>query len=788
MTLRQIAQVYPQARVTVAANDIANYTTIRDEQVVSSFYPWAIQPDAAGNAQLLRWVTPIYAVILVLLAAIYRLTHVRLHPWRDPQRRRTLDAYYEADVVMACGGGYLFASAGAGSWFLILWLIAAFGCMLGKPTVLLPQSIGPLGAAWQCRLVRWLVNRSVLTLVREQTSYDFLRGIGADEKRIRIHPDIAFDFDGEAPHAPRPTPHTPRIGLTLLNWVAQGNQGFGQNDYEAAAIALINHIGAQGGKVYLFAQVRGPFFADDDRVVAERILAQVNPAYVEWCESAISSEALIARYAEMDAFVATRLHSAIFAMNRGVPTLVVGYLHKSMGVLRALDMLQWCIQIDQVNTSNLIERFDALIQQRADVLAHMQRILPKTQQRCGQYLATGAGGTGASMSKPRLRVVQFALGMPHEARLGGAEVFAASLAQALDPAEFEVALCGLWRMDSATERAQIEALQARGITCVTLMPYQQDLRTISQAIGPLRRWLKTWRADIVNTHAEYADLVSMAAWLTTARLSGAQAFVPIRTVHLLPEFDIVSRYRPLIAKILRVVYPRFSRQDIGVSQQIVDALNQKRTPHNAAKLIYNAIDPEAIRAKVTEADCRNALGIASDAPLFGSVGRLEPQKGYDHFLNAAAQVGQTLPHARFIVVGSGVLEDALKAQAQQLGLGTAVIFVGTRPDVPDLMRGMDVFVSSSLWEGLPTVLMEALALGIPTVATDIPGSRELIVHEQTGLLAASANPNALAEAMLRQYQIRDQAKQMAANGLQHIEQFSIQAVAQQYARLYQVHR
>ena len=398
VTLRQIAQTYPHARVTVAANDIDHYQTIAHEQVVASFYPWAIQPDADGKAQLLRWVTPIYAVVLVLLAVVYRLTHVRLQPWRDAQCRRTLAAYYDADVIMACGGGYLFASAEAGSWFLILWLIAAFGRMLGKPSVLLPQSIGPLGAPWQCRLVRWLVNRSVITLVREQTSYEFLRQIGADDKKFRIHPDIAFDFGGELtsddrppttaeqsvvvapPSAPRSTLHTPRIGLTLLNWVAQGNHGFEQNGYEAAAIALINHIGAQGGKVYLFAQVRGPFHADDDRVVARRILAQVNPAHVEWCESVVGSEALIDQYAEMDAFVATRLHSAIFAMNRGVPTLVVGYLHKSMGVLRALDMLQWCIQIDQVNAINLIERFDALMQQRTAVLAHMQRILPQTQQ------------------------------------------------------------------------------------------------------------------------------------------------------------------------------------------------------------------------------------------------------------------------------------------------------------------------------------------------------------------------------------------------------------------------
>ncbi len=395
VTLRQIAQTYPTATVIVAANDIDNYQPILHEQAVASFYPWAIQPDSAGRAQLRRWVTPIYAVLLVLLAGVYRLTRLRVQPWRDTQRRRTLTAYYDADVVMACGGGYLFASANAGSWFLILWLIAAFGCMLGKRTVLLPQSIGPLGTSWQCRLTRWLVNHTIITCVREQTSADFLAGINVKPTKVRIHPDLAFDFNPpDSPHAPRSSLpasrsalHAPRIGLTLLNWVAQGNQDFKQNAYEAAAIALINHIGTRGGKVYLFAQVRGPFQADDDRVIAERILAQVDPVYVEWCASVVGSEALIERYAEMDAFVATRLHSAIFAMNRGVPTLVVGYLHKSMGVLRALGLLQWCIQIDQVNTANLIERFDTLNQQRDDVIAHLHTVLPKTQRDAAGTLA-----------------------------------------------------------------------------------------------------------------------------------------------------------------------------------------------------------------------------------------------------------------------------------------------------------------------------------------------------------------------------------------------------------------
>lgn len=390
VTLRQIAQSYPQATVTVAVNDIATYQTLRHERTVPSFYAWAIRPDAQNHAQLVRWVTPIYAVLLVLIACVYRLTRIRVYGWADSTRRKTLQAYFDADLVMACGGGYLFASATAGSWFLILWLIAAFGAMLGKKTVLLPQSIGPLEAPWQRRVVGWLVQRSALTLVREQTSRQLLQAMGV-EKNVQVHPDIAFDFN--------PTIHLTdktsdcfsgasfHVGMTLLNWVAQGNRSFEQNSYERAALRLIEHVGSLGGRVHLFAQVRGPFFADDDRVVAQRILEQSNPQHVIWHSDIVDSESLFAAYGHMDFFVATRLHSAIFAMNQSVPTLVVGYLHKSVGVLQELNLEHWCVPIEQTNAQNIIERFEELHRQKAALQSQLRNQIPVAQTQAAQTVA-----------------------------------------------------------------------------------------------------------------------------------------------------------------------------------------------------------------------------------------------------------------------------------------------------------------------------------------------------------------------------------------------------------------
>ncbi len=107
------------------------------------------------------------------------------------------------------------------------------------------------------------------------------------------------------------------------------------------------------------------------------------------------------------------------------------------------------------------------------------------------------------------------------------------------------------------------------------------------------------------------------------------------------------------------------------------------------------------------------------------------QKGHSYFLQAAKRVLMSVP-AAFVVVGAGPLESDLRRQADELGIAEAVRFLGSRGDVYDIMLDLDVLVSSSLWEGLPTVILEAMALGVPVVATDVSGSREMYVREVPG--------------------------------------------------------
>jgi glycosyltransferase involved in cell wall biosynthesis len=176
---------------------------------------------------------------------------------------------------------------------------------------------------------------------------------------------------------------------------------------------------------------------------------------------------------------------------------------------------------------------------------------------------------------------------------------------------------------------------------------------------------------------------------------------------------------------------------------------------------------------------RAALDIPPHAPLFGTVARLTQQKGLPYLLEAMCRVRIALQDARLVVVGMGDRMLELQARISELGLDDCVRLLGSRTDVADIVASLDVFVLPSLWEGLPTVILEAMALGMPVVATDIPGTRELVFDGRTGLLAPPRDPAKLADAMVRQYWDRERAQAMASAARRHAALFSIQSAAKQ---------
>jgi glycosyltransferase involved in cell wall biosynthesis len=170
----------------------------------------------------------------------------------------------------------------------------------------------------------------------------------------------------------------------------------------------------------------------------------------------------------------------------------------------------------------------------------------------------------------------------------------------------------------------------------------------------------------------------------------------------------------------------------------------------AAKVatILNGIDTARFGAAGDPAQARRALGLNGRGPVIGTVGRLEPVKDHATLLQAFRRVREAHPGAALVVAGDGPLREPLEAQARALGLAGSVTFLGRRSDVADWLGGLDVFVLSSVSEGLPLTVLEAMAAGVPVVSTDVGGIQEIIRAPGEGRLVAPRSPDSMAEAVL----------------------------------------
>jgi glycosyltransferase involved in cell wall biosynthesis len=171
-----------------------------------------------------------------------------------------------------------------------------------------------------------------------------------------------------------------------------------------------------------------------------------------------------------------------------------------------------------------------------------------------------------------------------------------------------------------------------------------------------------------------------------------------------------------------------------------------------------------------------------DAPLIMFVGRLTVAKGLDILLNAWAQRDAALADARLVLVGDGELRERLKQQAHSLGLDRSVIFTGSTTDTAQYLRAADAFVLPSRTEGMPVALLEAMACGLPCIATRVGGSAELIDDGQNGRLIAPEDVAALVQAL-------PEALSMPAWGERArqriVERYAMDAIAQKYIKLYE---
>jgi glycosyltransferase involved in cell wall biosynthesis len=215
-----------------------------------------------------------------------------------------------------------------------------------------------------------------------------------------------------------------------------------------------------------------------------------------------------------------------------------------------------------------------------------------------------------------------------------------------------------------------------------------------------------------------------------------------------------------------------------------DTVRREGVDRSKVRVIPNGVDLDLFLQHGEAARARTLLGNASDSrPLVVVVANLISYKGLTYFVDAWREVLKAVPSARAMVVGEGPARQDLEARAHDMDGRLA--FVGVRDDVPQILSEADLVVQSSLYEGLPNAMLEAMAAARPTVATAVGGTGELVVHEQTGLLVPAADSAALANAMLRLLRAPDLAAAYGRAGRARVESlFSVTRMVDAYADLY----
>lgn len=364
--------------------------------------------------------------------------------------------------------------------------------------------------------------------------------------------------------------------------------------------------------------------------------------------------------------------------------------------------------------------------------------------------------------------------------IGGAQENTMLTAQLLDNAEWDVTIIS--GPQTGVEGSLIETVQEQGIPLTLEPTLVRELNPVKDllAVFRLMRFMKQGGYTIVHTHSSKAGIVGRWA----AKLAGVPVIV--HTVHGWAHHD---RQHPL----LRAYYILMEKLTLPITDKliVVSALNIEKGLQDG---IGNASDYVVIRSgieldrfghpQVAREVTRQALGIPLDAPVVGTVTRLSPQKAPLDFVRAAGMVAKARPETYFVMVGDGPLRADVEALAAEVGIRDHLVLTGLRRDVPELMATFDLFALSSLWEGLPRVLPQAMATGLPLVATATDGSAEAVIDGVNGLLVPPGEPEQLAQALIRLLNDPALARQMGAAGLAQVDEFSDKRMVAQIEALY----
>jgi glycosyltransferase involved in cell wall biosynthesis len=364
--------------------------------------------------------------------------------------------------------------------------------------------------------------------------------------------------------------------------------------------------------------------------------------------------------------------------------------------------------------------------------------------------------------------------------VGGSSDDTLILVTRMQPPEFDTALISGPTPDPVPGLK--ESLTGAGVPWIHVPSLRRPVNVPRDllALRDLRHRIRGLQPDIVHTHSSKAGFVGRLA----ARLAG------VRRIFYTPHGHVFHSYygRPVTRMFVHL--ERFAAR---FTERIVVLTDAEAEQHLAVGVgrreqfvtIPSGVDLSHVRAEAAGASrLRQDLGLPPATPLIGSVARLVPIKGLRHLVAAMPEVLRHCPDTHLILAGDGDQRPGLEALARDLAAADRVHFLGFRRDAAAVTAALDVFVLPSLNEGQGRVLVTAMALGIPVVATRVGGVPEVVEDGRQGVLVPPAEPEALGQAVVRLLRDRQHARSLGAEGRARALLFSSEVMVKRHAELY----
>jgi len=309
-----------------------------------------------------------------------------------------------------------------------------------------------------------------------------------------------------------------------------------------------------------------------------------------------------------------------------------------------------------------------------------------------------------------------------------------------------------------------------------LQAYERGAGYVRQGLLLLRGLWRLWellireRFDVVETFTHDSNVLGLPlAWLARA---------PVRIATHRGRIEAFPRWRQILHSVL--INIGIAHTLIAVSEQTRQQAIEEGIWESRITVIPNAVKPLDISA-VNRAAIRKDLGLNDDDIFLLSIGRLTYQKGHEFLVQAMSKVIKRFPNAKAGICGDGPLRPQLEAQIAEAGLSSHVRLLGAWEDISPLLASAEIFILPSRWEGLSRALMEAMAAGLPVIASEVDGIKDLITDGVNGLLVLSEDAEALGNSILQLIDNAEMRKRIAAAGQAHVLQVhSVEDMCRKY--------